>query len=138
MESDTFQAEGLRLGLRKLFQSSHFSICTLESLCRNAGVHIPVDLDKVLHSIHCVDWGEMDREFREKVFKRILCLFAGPTFALGAIDDLMTRRPLSLPGPGALPRSGADGPTPYQEVAELVTELVEKNRSKGILRRWLG
>lgn len=93
--------------LNKMFEGSHFSICTIDNVAKMLGVRPPKDAYDQLHALHCVHWNEMPRELRDRVTTLIQeCLAGGeqiPRFqvaseqnqALAVVDgNKHTRRPL--------------------------------------------
>ncbi len=60
----TIQVHACQDALRKMFEGSHFSICTIDNILRvTRGVPDRADYD-TLRLLHCVDWREMSPETR--------------------------------------------------------------------------
>ena len=71
-----FQEEAILTVLKKMFNESHFNICTVDK-CLEITKAIPnkVDYD-TLSLLHCVNWNEMSQELRDQVFEKTLALIA--------------------------------------------------------------
>ena len=65
----------LRHGLKKLLEGKSFYISTFKELVEIARVYPPPGLMDILQPLHCMDWSEMDPEFRHDIQQQILaCL----------------------------------------------------------------
>lgn len=82
------KSDALRLGLRRIFTSDHFSICDLDKLLRIANVHPPAEIYDSLNAMHCVHYNTMSDGTKARVYAAVLSLFAIETFNLELIDHL--------------------------------------------------
>lgn len=69
------QLIALKLALKKMFTQSHFSICTIDSCLKLTGVIPNKDIYKIMHTVHCVDFKEMDEDFRQWIFEQSILMF---------------------------------------------------------------
>lgn len=72
-----FKNMAVALALKKMFEDSHFSICTVDQLCKVTGTRIDADVYNSLHLLHCVHWNQMPREMRQAVYKILTDVFCG-------------------------------------------------------------
>lgn len=70
----TMDVQKLAIGhsLQKMFQGSHFSICTLDSCCKICGIVIQKERYDVYSALHCVNWNEMLPDFRQTIIAMIM------------------------------------------------------------------
>lgn len=83
-----FQKQAVILALKKMFNGSHFSICTIDTCLKVTGAVPPKADYDALHALHCVDWADMPREFRDQVFVKTLELFSHSDFPLDQIEAI--------------------------------------------------
>lgn len=57
----------LQTATRKLFDSRHFSICTVDSLMKLVGTTARTPAYTQLHALHCVDYADMPKELRDRI-----------------------------------------------------------------------
>jgi hypothetical protein len=57
----------VQAALKKMFESSHFSICTLREAITTMGSLPDVEAMKILTPLHCVDWSNMPPALRNAV-----------------------------------------------------------------------
>lgn len=75
--------------LNKMFEGSHFSICTIDKLATMLGVRTTPEVYNQLSALHCVNWNDMPRELRSRVPALIQECLAGdaiPRFELTSPD----------------------------------------------------
>lgn len=83
-----FEKQSIAIALKKMFQGTHFNICTVDNCLKIAGV-IPLGKDyQVLAALHCIDWKDMPLDFRNQVFVNTLDLFRHAGFQLEQIAQL--------------------------------------------------
>lgn len=76
---DTFQAEAIRIALKKMFRpDAYFDICTVKECLKVAGIAAPEDEMSALKVLHCVSYSEMTPEMARQVIARTLALFSMP------------------------------------------------------------
>lgn len=65
--------------LQKMFRdSSHFSICDFDKLMDLLGIIPPAETDKMLRTLHCVSWKDMEPAVRKWVGETIDALLTEP------------------------------------------------------------
>lgn len=84
---DNFQKQAITIALREMFESSHFSICTVDKCLKIANVIPPATDYEALSALHCVDWKKMPADFRQQVFVKTLELFTHSGFPLEQIME---------------------------------------------------
>lgn len=57
----------LRAATRKLFDSRHFSICTVDSMMKLIGATERSPAYTQLSALHCVDYADMPQDLRERL-----------------------------------------------------------------------
>lgn len=67
--------------MRRMFESSFFSICTVDTCLALAGVIPPKAAYQTLQVIHCCEWKAMPRELIEAVPKLLSECFGGVNIA---------------------------------------------------------
>ena len=81
-----FEKQAVAIALKKMFQGSHFNICTVDQCLKITGA-IPPSADyNALSALHCVHWSDMPASFRDEVFVKTLELFRHSGFQ---IDQIM-------------------------------------------------
>ena len=63
------------VSLKKMFEGSHFSICTVQDCLKAVKIIADGDTMEILQPLHCVDWAKMPPELRNEVFHRIMKMF---------------------------------------------------------------
>lgn len=74
--SDDFTRQAIAQSLKKMFQGSHFDICTIDHALKALNLHAPPNQYAPLRALHCVHWDTMEADFRDQVFQRVMALFA--------------------------------------------------------------
>ena len=82
------QLTALKLALKRMFQSSHFSICTIESCLKLTGAIPNKEVYKIMHTVHCVDFKEMDADFRQWIFEQSILMFQANGFDFNKFEIL--------------------------------------------------
>lgn len=62
---DNLQELAAMAALNKMFKDGHFSICTIRSIAEMTKVSLGGRAYDILHTLHCVDYGNMQPELRE-------------------------------------------------------------------------
>ena len=89
---DEFQREAVIIALRHMFEKGWLDICAIDQCLKIAG-SIPRAKDyEALRVLHCVDWGEMNPDFRREVYSRILNLFKNEGFDLSVLDMIFNEK----------------------------------------------
>lgn len=57
----------VQTGLKKMFEGSHFSICTLREAIKTLGTLPDADALKILEPLHCVNWSDMPAALRNSI-----------------------------------------------------------------------
>jgi hypothetical protein len=70
--------------LQKMFNGSHFSVCTINSCKGMCGIVIQQERMNVYDAIHCVNWSDMLPEFRQQIIALVMDDFR-PVF--GELSD---------------------------------------------------
>lgn len=66
MDNDTKALVAIT-ALNKMFDSDHFSICTIDSVAEMLGVIPDAEAYETLQPLHCVDWQKMPKALRDRV-----------------------------------------------------------------------
>ena len=82
------QLTALKLALKRMFQSSHFSICTIDSCLKLTGAIPNKEVYKIMHTVHCVDFKEMDADFRQWIFEQSILMFQSNGFDFNKFEIL--------------------------------------------------
>lgn len=82
------QLTALKLALKRMFQSSHFSICTIDSCLKLTGAIPNKEVYKIMHTVHCVDFKEMDADFRQWIFEQSILMFQANGFDFNKFEIL--------------------------------------------------
>lgn len=86
-----FHKKAAITSLKKMFEGRHFSICTIDTLCKLTGC-IPDAKDyQALSALHCVNWSDMDSELREMVMLKVAQIFEKPGFDMQILGGLLQR-----------------------------------------------
>jgi len=70
-----FVQDAVQVGLQRLLDKSFFSISDLSSLLESARIVPDGSVMKALRPLHCMDWSDMDPEFRVETQQQILAMF---------------------------------------------------------------
>lgn len=65
--SDETRALVAITALNNMFESGHFSICTIDSVAKVLGVIPDAEAYETLRPLHCVDWQKMPKALRDRV-----------------------------------------------------------------------
>lgn len=85
--NDEFTRQAVVLKLRKMFEGTHFSICTVRDAITALKITVNKGQLESLALLHCVDFADMEPQMREQCFLRTMALFAEATsFNLSLID----------------------------------------------------
>lgn len=66
MDNDTKALVAIT-ALNKMFESGHFSICTIDSVAQMLGVIPDAEAYETLRPLHCVEWQKMPKALRDRV-----------------------------------------------------------------------
>jgi len=72
----TFEKQAIATSLKSMFNGNHFSICDFDQCCKIAKITPDKSTYDVLHALHCVNWTDMDSEFRREVKVKGLAVFS--------------------------------------------------------------
>ncbi len=78
--------EACKVALKKMFEGSHFDICTILNLAKLTNTIADRETMATLQAIHCCNWTDMTPEFRNWVFETVLTMFSSNGFNLNKID----------------------------------------------------
>lgn len=78
----------LKLALKKMFAGNHFSICTINECIKLTGVIPNSETLKIMHAVHCVNFTDMDDNFRKWIFSETIKMFTIPGFDFNKIEVL--------------------------------------------------
>jgi len=85
-----FEKEAVITALKKMFQGSHFNICTFDKCTEITGA-IPTGRDyRALSALHCVDWKDMSPNLREEVYQKTIGTFQLIGFDLPVLDMIFS------------------------------------------------
>ncbi len=79
----------VKIALKKLFNQNSFSICTVDELLKITNTIPDKATYQLLHAMHCVNYSDMTKEYRDWLFKTTMGLFISDGFPLEIIDRLM-------------------------------------------------
>jgi hypothetical protein len=57
----------VKQAVQHLFEKNYFSICTLDKVIELVGARQGGEAYRMLHALHCVDFGKMDPELRARI-----------------------------------------------------------------------
>lgn len=87
---NAFQEETIRLSLKEMFKSSHFSICTIRDCIKISGIQVPEDELDCWEALHCVHYNTMDVNFQKQLFESVINRFAQvPIFDFEKMDKVL-------------------------------------------------
>lgn len=78
----------LKLALKKMFSENHFNICTIDSCLKLTEVIPNKDVYKVMQTVHCVNYKDMEEDFREWLFEQSILMFKEKGFDFNKLDLL--------------------------------------------------
>lgn len=83
-----FHTAAAKAALKKMFEDTHFSICTIDKLLKLTGC-IPDKKDyQALNALHCVHYSDMDKDLRQMVYLKSLQMFDNEGFDTDLIGGL--------------------------------------------------
>lgn len=91
-------------GLKKLFQSKHFSICDLDSIANTLGVQGGGRLHEELRVLHCIDYNDMHPAIREQLPQKV-CEYLQSAIDMTYIEQMIAdfEKPVAkITGPSKL------------------------------------
>lgn len=86
MIPDVYKMEAVRLGLLKMFKGGYFDICVVRNSLEALNIHAPRETMSTLHTIHCVNWGDMTPEMRAATVEVVLDLFKTERFTIPSLE----------------------------------------------------
>lgn len=72
---DRFRDQAVAEGLRHLFDKKWFDICQMDAIIVAARIVPNGETMVLLRPLHCREWADMQVEFRNEVYTRILGMF---------------------------------------------------------------
>lgn len=72
--------------LKKMVQSSHFNICTLDTIVTMMDVKPDRDAYNILRTLHCVDYNQMRPELLQALPDLIATVLRSPSFEASRIN----------------------------------------------------
>ena len=72
---EKFKGMAVALGLKQLFQKRYFDICLFDQLVNVAKIHPDGDIVRPLRILHCMDWGDIPKDYRAEVQNKIMAMF---------------------------------------------------------------
>lgn len=82
------QLTALKLALKKMFTENHFSICTIDSCLKLTGAIPNKEVYKIMHTVHCVNFKDMDEDFRQWLFEQSILMFQANGFDFNKFEIL--------------------------------------------------
>ena len=61
--------------LQSMFAKSYFDVCTIRDCATMVKLVVPKETEDFLRAAHCVQWGDMEPEFRQAVTAMVMVLF---------------------------------------------------------------
>lgn len=93
---DEFQRKTVAIALKRMFTGQHFSICVVDACLKVSGC-IPNKKDyDTLSALHCVNWSEMDADFRDQVLLKVAQIFTDPGMNIEFIEEAIAHDPKLL------------------------------------------
>lgn len=78
---DEFHKQAAILGLKKMFEGNHFSICIVTETLTITGGHLDKKDEAAMRALHCIDFKDMSKELRQMLFTKVMeVLSAEPIF----------------------------------------------------------
>lgn len=112
------------VALNNMFKGNHFSICTIDSVCKVLSVVPNGAIYNQLRALHCVDWKDMPRSLYQQIPDMIKqCISEGATHRFYLADD----EPTGVTG--SVAKQTREG--------TLVLEGPRESRKIPLLSRWL-
>lgn len=72
--------------LKKMVQSSHFSICTIDTIAQMMDLKPDRDAYAILRTLHCVDYNQMSPELLQALPELIATVLQSPSFDAGRLN----------------------------------------------------
>jgi hypothetical protein len=82
--------------LTKMVASSHFSICTIDTICKMLGVKPDREAYEILHTLHCVDYNQMPPQLLQALPELIHRVVNSPAFDASRINIVQEGAALRL------------------------------------------
>lgn len=92
-----FERLTVEAALKKMFEGSHFSICTIDICLKITGCIPETRAYNALHALHCVHFSDMTQELRDMVFMQTMALFNNTGFNTEAIRIIGNHAQTILP-----------------------------------------
>jgi hypothetical protein len=78
----------LKLALKRMFSQSYFDICTIDKCLKLTGSIPSADIYKVMNTVHCVHYADMDAQFRQWLFEQSILMFQNNGFDFNKFEVL--------------------------------------------------
>lgn len=73
IDPTTIERETVGHALQHMFQAHrHFSVCKVRECAKLCNVVIPKERMKIYDTMHCINWNEMDPEYRGKLVAMVM------------------------------------------------------------------
>lgn len=92
---DNIQRQVVTTALKKMFTSSHFSICTIDNCVKLSGVIPDNTVYNTMRPLHCIDYKDMPEEVRDWLLEKVKEMFDyDNSFDLSFFDQKPKQRTL--------------------------------------------
>lgn len=93
---EEFHKQAALLGLKKMFEGKHFSICVVKEALTIIGGHLSSKDEAAMRALHCIDFKDMSPDLRKMLFVKVMEVLSNePLFntelLAAALDDKHTR-----------------------------------------------
>lgn len=91
-----FEKQAVLISIKNMFMGGHFSICTVDKCLAITGCIPPRADYNALNAVHCVNFSDMPKAFRDQLFVKTLELFNHSGFPLEEIMILAASNKLRV------------------------------------------
>lgn len=80
------QLSALKIALKNMFNGEYFNICTIESCLKLTNSILNTEVYKIMRTVHCVNFKDMDSDFRKWIFEQTILTFNANGFDFSKIE----------------------------------------------------
>ncbi|MFA6064048.1 MAG: hypothetical protein WC736_15775 [Gallionella sp.] len=74
---EAFHKQAALLGLKKMFEGKHFSICVVKEALVILGGHLSDKDEAAMRALHCIDFADMPPDLRKMLFTKVMEVLSG-------------------------------------------------------------
>lgn len=82
------QLTALKLALKKMFTENYFSVSIIDSCLKLTGAIPNKEVYNIMHTVHCVNFKDMDEDFRKWLFEQSILMFQSNKFDFNKFEIL--------------------------------------------------